>query len=394
VDDRLAELGEVDAETTLSEIADELESLHYRKQQLTSTINALSPVVEMNQQLVDESAEVPDAMTADEVVSELDPSSRTVTCWTCGSTVERAQIAEQVGSVREILAEKRTKREATTERVEALTEQRRELESEHERREQLQERRSELRDELDRRSDTVDSLKEDLRDLETEIERLQREQRVTEDDRLTERYDEISDLEYERGRLESDLEEVESEVEEAEEALAKRGELEARRHSVAADLQAKRDRIDDIERDLVDTFNEMMQRVLEVLSYDAIERVWLERRKTDGARTGSRFALHIVRQTADGTVYEDTVDTLSKSEREVVGLVVGLAGYLVHDVAETVPFVVIDAVEMFDAERIQPLMDLFADHAEYVVATVLPAERAQIDGEFELLPSTEFEADA
>jgi len=388
--DRLETLGDVDAETTVDELEDELETLHYRKQQLTSTINALSPVVEMNEQLLDEAEEVPDPMTSDDVVSELDPSSRSVTCWTCGSTVEQAQIAEQVDSVRSIIEEKRTGRDAVTERIQVLTEQQRDLESKHGERDRLRERRTDLTDELDRRRDTVGTLEAELREVETEIEALQREHEAsTQDDRLTELYDEISDLEYERGRLESDLAAAGSEIEEIEAALSERDEVEARRESVAADLRAKRDRVEEIERDLVETFNEMMQRVLEVLSYDSIERIWLERRSTDDSRSLSEFQLHIVREGADGTAYEDTADTLSKSEREVIGLVVGLAGYLVHDVAETMPFVIIDAVEMFDEERIQPLLELFADHAEYVVATVLPSERPAAGADYELLPSTE-----
>jgi hypothetical protein len=90
----------------------------------------------------------------------------------------------------------------------------------------------------------------------------------------------------------------------------------------------------------------MMQRVLETLSYRFVERIWLERRSTGETPTETAFDLHVVRESQDGTAYEDTVDTLSKSEREVVALVVALAGYLVHDVASAVPFIVIDAVEM------------------------------------------------
>jgi DNA repair exonuclease SbcCD ATPase subunit len=384
VDDRLDALGSVDADTTIEAVADELEELHQQKQQLTSTINALSPIVDMNARLLNEDAELPDAIKPDDVVSELDPSTRSLTCWTCGSTVEQPQIADQLETIRELLQERRNQRDALTERIQVLTEQKRELETQHDERSQLRDRREQITDELERRRDTLETLEEDRHALEVEIERLQRTQSSSEEsDRLSECYDQISDLEYERGQLTSDLEALESEIDTIETALSERDDIEAQRESVATALQSERDRIDTIERDIVETFNEMMQQVLEALSYRFIERVWLERRSTGDTPSETAFELHIVRQSEDGTAYEDTIETLSKSEREVIGLVVALAGYLVHDVATAIPFIAIDAVEMFDAARIQSLVELFADHTEYVVATVLPAETDEMDGTYE-----------
>lgn len=47
-----------------------------------------------------------------------------------------------------------------------------------------------------------------------------------------------------------------------------------------------------------------------------------------------------------GHTYEGTVDTLSESEREVLGLVFALAGYLVHKVYEQFPFILLDLPEV------------------------------------------------
>jgi len=82
----------------------------------------------------------------------------------------------------------------------------------------------------------------------------------------------------------------------------------------------------------------------------------------------TRFDLHIVRSSPDGTAYEDTVDHLSESEREVTGLVFALAGYLVHDVHETVPFILLDSLEAIDSDRIARVVDYFRTHADYLVA--------------------------
>ncbi|MDS0280741.1 archaea-specific SMC-related protein [Haloarcula onubensis] len=392
LDDVTAELSTAESAETDASVEDlsaELDRLHRRKQGLTSTINTLSPIVEMNAKLLD--GDLPDAMTSGDVVTKLDPDSRSVDCWTCGSTVDEAQITDQVETIEALVGEKRAERDEVAERIQTLTDRRRELESRADRIERLRERRDDIEAELDERRETLDALESELRELEADIEELQRA--ATDDPereaRLSELYDDISDLEYERGRVVTDLETVEAEIEEIESELVARGDIEAERESVAADLRERREHIETVEADLVSTFNEMMQAVLDALSYDAVERIWLERQSADHA-SDTAFELHVVRATGEGSVYDDTVDSLSKSEREVIGLVVALAGYLVHDVGEQVPFLVVDAVEMFDADRIDGLMDLFGEHAEYVVAAVLPEEADELAEAYETVSTETF----
>lgn len=397
VTERLGESDPKGPDTPLEEITDELEQLHHQKQQLTSTINALSPLVEMNTQVLDEAAEIPEAMTSDDVVAELDPASQSITCWTCGSTVERAQIAEQVEAVREIIREKRNQRDAITESIQSLTGQKRELEQRRDELDRLQDRRQELADEIERRKDMLAELRDEQGALETEIRKLQQQVEETRDEagQLAKYYDDISDLEYQRGQLANDLEGIEGEISDIEEELSKRSEIEARRESVAEELLEQRELIDGLEQDLVATFNEVMQHVLDTLGYQSIEQIWVERLSTgDQASSQTEFELHVVRATEEGTVYDDTVDSLSKSEREVIGLVVALAGYLVHDVSREIPFIVVDAVEMFDADRIQGLMEHFGEHAEYVVAAILPEEQNELDGVYDTVSTSSFMADS
>ena len=94
--------------------------------------------------------------------------------------------------------------------------------------------------------------------------------------------------------------------------------------------------------------------------------------------TRTRFDLHVVRTTSDGTAYKDTVEHLSESERELTGLVFALAGYLVHDVDEVSPFIILDSLEAIDADRIASVVDYFCDHAEYLVAALLPEDAAAL----------------
>jgi len=130
-----------------------------------------------------------------------------------------------------------------------------------------------------------------------------------------------------------------------------------------------------------------MGAVLAILGYENLERVWVERvqrQVREGQRTAQRnvFELHVVRSTASGATYEDTVDHLSESEREVTRLVFALVGYLVHDVHETVPFMLLDSLEAIDAERLAELVEYVADYPEYLVVALLPEDAQALDDDY------------
>ena len=95
------------------------------------------------------------------------------------------------------------------------------------------------------------------------------------------------------------------------------------------------------------------------------------------------FDLHVIRSIEEGTTYEDSVAHLSESEREVTGLVFALAGYLVHDLHESLPFVVIDSLEALDSDRIAALVEYFGEYAEYLIVALLPEDAAALGDEYQ-----------
>jgi len=383
VEEQLAEAtpdGTEDVEARLDEVESELRRLRDRKGRLDETITALSPIVELNQQFLSETR-LPETLDAADALDDLHPDTAAVTCWTCGQSVERAEIETQVEAVAAILREKRAARATAEARIEDLQDERADLDDRVDERADLVERRRRLEREIEERERTIADLDDRIEDVSDRLASLETDLEATDAaGDLVDRHRAVSDLEYERGRLERELADVEDSIEAAEEARAERESLREERSEVTERLAACRERVERIERETVETVNECLARVLDRLSYRAIERVWIERREGED---GTEFDLQIVRTTDDGSVYRASVDTLSKSEREVVGLVIALAGYLVYDVAETVPVVVVDAIEMLDAERIHGLLDFFADHARYVVAAVLPEEAERLRGRFE-----------
>lgn len=167
--------------------------------------------------------------------------------------------------------------------------------------------------------------------------------------------------------------------------LSKPEDLETRDEEISTELQELRTRIERLEEGAIDEFSEHVGTVLDVLQYENIDRIWLERVDTE-VREGRRkvqrrfFALQVVRRNEDGVSYEASVTHLSESERTVTGLILALAGYLVHDVYESCPFMLLDSLEAIDSRRIVEFVEYFADYPEYLVVALLPGDAAAFDG--------------
>lgn len=89
-------------------------------------------------------------------------------------------------------------------------------------------------------------------------------------------------------------------------------------------------------------------------------------------RREKRLRLHVVRLSRSGTAYVDTIEHLSESEREITGFVFALTGYLVYQLRETMPVMLLDPLEAVDADRIATLIEHFSEYAEHVIIAPLP----------------------
>ena len=66
----------------------------------------------------------------------------------------------------------------------------------------------------------------------------------------------------------------------------------------------------------------------------------------------------------------------------MTGLVFALAGYLAHEVYETVPFMLLDSLEAIDADRIAALVEYVEGFSEYLVVALLPGDAAALSDEY------------
>jgi len=359
-------------EDDLAALNEEIERLQGRESELSATINELSTIVTQNQSILGgEDSALLDIATDDDAYSSLDPSSQSLECWTCGSQVERGTVADRLSDLEDLVARKREELTQVRQDISDRKADRTSLERTVQKHERLTEREQELTDELTRRTSSIDTLESEIEGLRDDLAAQQAhldELDAGESDDDPSIYERASHLEYERGSLEKELRGVEDDIEEIEYLLSKYEDLETRRSDISERIATLRSKVETLEKSTVETFNTHMDEVLEQLHYDNIERVWLERQTHDGETT---FDLHVVREDEGGSVYEDAVTHLSESEREVVGLVVSLAGYLAHDVERVVPLVILDSLEAIDADRIAELTDYFAEHTDFLILALL-----------------------
>lgn len=377
-------------EAELHELEGELTRIRRRKRQLENTINNLLSIVEFNDRLVSDPTDALPGWSDDGgLVDELDRHTGTVECWTCGTTVERTAIATRLDDLRTVVDDLRRERNELDAEIEELRATLADRRDGVDTRASLEDQIDEITTEIGERDGRIDELVERTDALQERIDELEREAAESErlrESALLDRYQRYSELEYERGQLEEQLASIDQEIEELRALEAKQEELACEREEIRDEVSSLRDRITDLERSAIDAFNEHVQTVLDRLGYGNVERVWIERVSDagdDGPLSERSFRLHVVRSTADGTMYEDTVDHLSESERAVVGLVVSLAGYLVHDIHRRVPIMVLDSLEAIDADRIASLVDYFADYAPYLIVALLPEDARALDDDYE-----------
>lgn len=376
------------------DITSDISRLRTKRENLNAEINELRSLIQYNNDRLE--AEDYGLLDTDETEPNKESSSPTdqllksepnaVVCWTCGSSVKHEQIESTVSRLASLRTERVEELNKVNNQLDELKQQQRKANEKKQRRSEIKEKIEKTDNELDRRRDQADTLKSKRGSLTDEVQSLESEAEGLESanfDEILSLHKEANQLEFEIEELESELSEVNDEVEAIEADIERAKDLRAERDELAEELTDKRTKIKQIEEQAIDSFNNHMESILDLLNYDNIERIWIERtEKSVRGGNETRFEQHIVRTTENGAAYEDTIDHLSESEREVTGLIFALAGYLVHDLYEKVPFIVLDSVEAIDSDRIASLVQYFADYAEFLIVALLPEDAQALDDSF------------
>jgi len=385
-----------DGTDDLDAISSEISRLRDQKQRLESELSKLQNVIQFNEEMLDGTSQDIAAALRGEDTSEsvtdqlLDDQDATV-CWTCGTEVDQEAIEDTLARLRELRQSKYTDQSDIEDELDDLKKRRSAVESAQQRREKVKRQLADVRAEIEERESKLADLEDQREELTEDIDRLEDEIATLEEQDRSEVLDvhrEVNELDLDIERLEDERDRVASEIADIEEQIEEIEPLEEQREGLTEQLTELRTRIDRIEEEAVEAFNDHMDTVLDILDYENLDRIWVERAETE-AREGRRkvtkteFRLHVVRSTADGVTYEDDFAHLSESEREVTGLVFALAGYLAHDVYNEVPFILLDSLEAIDSGRIAALVEYMGEYADYLVVALLEEDAEALDEDYQ-----------
>lgn len=228
----------------------------------------------------------------------------------------------------------------------------------------------------------------DLEEVTADIAELEKDLEAAEEEKNEEYIQAREDLSRVKSKIDrttAQRESLEDDIADAADKLSQRDDIEADRERVQSDLIAERQKVSTLESELAATITDELETVVDLLDYENIEMVKVDTKYSGPEQDRhTEFDLTITR-TSDGTTYVDnSLDHFSESERAVLGLVVALAAYLVHDVGEIVPVIALDAIEMIDADRINKLVQHFADRVEYLVVALLQEDAQAVEADTEV----------
>jgi predicted nucleic acid-binding Zn-ribbon protein len=371
-----------------------LHSLEEEEQRLQRVGLLLDNLAETGRAVVNPAQEAdlsPKIDTGQDAIADIarlfDPDSQATGCPLCSNPIQREVIQERVETIASAaseyydaasdIAEQQDELRSQRQHVEELRDERDNLQSDIH---QLEHRIKDTKQRIAELEDTRDETRSEIDELQERVEELQQRR----SDELETLYDEIAELQGARVDVEANLERIDNRIAEHESTIGVETDLREELADIESSIEEQREHILQLETCMQDAATTHMTELVERLDYAGLAGIHLEREPTEHPAGLSEFRLIVKRRQQDGSVVdEDDLGTLSESERSLVGLVVALAGYVAHDVADEVPFLLLDSLEAFDTDRIDRLLDYVRDAVDvsYIVTALLSGDAEAVDAE-------------
>jgi predicted nucleic acid-binding Zn-ribbon protein len=284
----------------------------------------------------------------------------TVECWVCGQEVNRDDIEDHLEELKNHVETLQNEAATYEDRIAELEARRDEI---RDRRQQKRNLEMDLADMEERRAEREESLegaRERLDDVETEIAELE--------ETVEEETETLTDIESELKYTEAELDDLREELSSLEAEAERREDLEKRRTNLTEKIESLRTRKDRIRRETRGSFKRHMSDLLGQFETGF-----------EAARLTDSFELVVAR---DGR--EASLDALSQGERELLGIVAGIAGYEAFDVAADVPILLLDNLGVLTDRNVEILIDHLRKRCDYLVFTSYPEHTAFAGNEIDI----------
>lgn len=346
--------------------------LTVKENKIQSRRSTLDQVISFNQEQIEEAKEK----------NEVNPK---VECWGCGSEISIQNMENHLESLEKKKKKKNKEFMEVRNKIEEIEEKIKNIRKSKKERKKLKTKLRKKRDSLDSTKRSIKNknqrekeIIEDINKLEEKLDYLNNKESQQDrlDKELENKYDELSEIKAKIRNLENRLDEKQNQIDEAKKAEKNIDDVKKRRQKIQQKLETLRDNIRDKENKIISEFNEKMKELTKYFG-DELSKIWIEK-EIKGKKKGSNiiddsiFRIRIERENGR----EDTVENLSESEREIVGLIFGLSGYLAYNLDAPL---LLDSLGMFDVDNLERLLEEFNEESKFIIATVLPKKAEQIN---------------
>lgn len=207
-----------------------------------------------------------------------------------------------------------------------------------------------------------DKLKELGELKKTLVEKRRKEASESEDRKI--------DFEREMAVISNEIDNIQKEIKILESAVADVDKMEKKYTDVDKTIKGLAEEIEEREKGIIRIFNAEIKNIYKEMGFEKVNELILD----------DKFDLRVVRLSKAGAGYADahSVKSLSKTEREVAGLILLLSGYRVFKIGEKYPFFIIDEISFMDMQRLTTFINNVKEKAQIVIITTIPGRELNL----------------
>jgi DNA repair exonuclease SbcCD ATPase subunit len=220
-----------------------------------------------------------------------------------------------------------------------------------------------------RKKEELNSIEAKLGELTSLKEKLLKKRK----EKASESQNQSIELEKDLAVISSGIDRIKGELKSLASASADLNAMDERYKTIEQRIKELESEIDERENGIVRLFNAEIMTIYKKMGFAKVDELKLSKK-------GSEFKFDVVRKSKAGAGYMDThsVKSLSKTEREVAGLILLLSGYRAFRVAEKYPLFIIDEISFMDPQRMRTFIDHIKETAKAVILTTVPGREIEL----------------
>ncbi len=311
----------------------------------------------------------------DKLSALISDEEQVMICPVCDHETKYGQIKSKQQKTDDELKEISHQRSVLEDKINKLNKEISELKSKRAERDALDSEKDRLKKELNTHEKLLSKKKEDLKNIEAalgELVALKEKLLEKRKEEASESEKESIDLERNIAVISSGIDRIRNELKLLESAADDLNRIEKKYESVEQRIKELASEIEEREKGIVRIFNTEIETIYRKMEFKNIDKLILN----------DKFDLNVVRKKAGGGGYADThsVKSLSKTEREVAGIILLLSGYRAFKIAEKFPLFIVDEVSFMDARRLKEFVDYTKEMAQAVILATIPGREIDIKG--------------